>query len=150
VGFVRLGHTGDPVTIGFDLHAPFLNINDWLDGWGEQPWAERPYVPPRGKRRDTEKLQTIVNGRVRLDRTEFLSVNASEIYAEIRYRAWRLQPNTLDVAVEKATVYGGNIIGSATVTFPRAEKSHFSTSAYARNVEMQPFLQDLLDEPQEF
>src|SRR5690606_14309352 len=45
-GYVKLAHGNEPLTIVFDAQAPELNINDWMEGWGTQPWAERPFVRP--------------------------------------------------------------------------------------------------------
>lgn len=156
-GYVRLGHMGGPVQILFDADAPELNLNDWTEDWGRQPWAERPYVGPRrsGTRgdRDFEETepQVVVMGTLRLGRTQFLSIRAGEAVGTLFLESWRRKPTTLDVALSRSTVYGGEVNGVASFLLGERDMlPRYTTSLYAERVQMQPFLADLLEQPQTF
>ncbi|MBI5153847.1 hypothetical protein HZA57_01300 [Candidatus Poribacteria bacterium] len=148
-GYVRLGHLG-PLTITFDAEAPELNLNDWLDDWGEAEWAERPFIAPRPPRPGPEQL-VLIEGAVHLGKSRFLSVRGQNVAGTLRYEAWRGAENTLDVQGLQAEVYGGRIQGNARIAFPKdGHLSRLTARAKAQDVQMQGFLTDLRERPEDF
>jgi hypothetical protein len=148
-GRVTLGHVG-PVNISFEAIAPDLDLNDWLDGWGSREWAEPPPLPPSTRRRPPQtggppppRLATAIHGRLRLGKTEFLSVRAEDVVGELTYEAWQRAENKLQVNVEEATTYGGSLKSTATVLFPQGSLPRIRAMVVANEVGVNGFLADL-------
>ncbi len=148
-GRVTLGHVG-PVNISFEAIAPDLDLNDWLDGWGSREWAEPPPLPPSTRRRPPQtggppppRLATAIHGRLRLGKTEFLSVRAEDVVGELTYEAWQRAENKLQVNVEEATTYGGSLKSTATVLFPQGSLPRIRATVVANEVGVNGFLADL-------
>ncbi len=151
-GRCTLGHIG-PLKIDFDLEAPDLNLNDWMNGWSSRDWAERPFVrPPRRRNPGEERLMARIAGNIRLGKTEFLSVKAQNANVDLIFESWRGRRNTVDATVNEATTYGGTVTGDALVQLPQrhGEMSHFLAHINGKGVQMKGFLSDLRNQPEEF
>ncbi|MDK2972226.1 MAG: hypothetical protein PWP23_1981 [Candidatus Sumerlaeota bacterium] len=152
-GRIVLGHFRQPLTIDCDVTAPELSINKWMNGWGSREWAARTYTGPRRERTPGEERQmAVIKARMKLGRTDFLSVRAQNATINLAFESWRGRRNTIDVTVEGAEVYGGSVQGDALVTLgneSEGELSHFRTELYGTNVQMKDFLTDLRKEPEE-
>ncbi len=151
-GYATLGHVG-LARVEFDVTAPDLNINDWLHGWGTRPWAEKPFVRPPRARPPGEVRQLVeIEGKVRLRRTQFLTVPAQNMDADLRFESWRGRHGSLDVTLHEADVYEGRVRGSASVHFPSGEDrlTSFTTQLDATGVQLQPFMTDLRGSPSDF
>ncbi len=148
-GRLNIGHYGGGVKILLDLQGDAVDFNQWFIGWGEQPWAQRPFVEPTLPGPDVrpEKLITEIVVNTKLKNAKVLSVRGTEMDAVIRYNAWRFQDNQLFVSLKDAQLYGGRAEGEAEFTFPRAYKNQltrFSGFLRPQEVEMRDYLVDLL------
>jgi hypothetical protein len=148
-GRVTLGHVG-PVNITFEAIAPELNLNDWINGWGEQEWAESPVLPPSTRPRPPQtgeppapRLRTTINGRLQLGRTQFLSVRAEDVVGELNYEVWQRAENRLNVNIEEATTYGGSLKSVTAILFPEGDLPRIRASMEAVEVGVNGFLADL-------
>ncbi|MBX3728287.1 MAG: hypothetical protein KF858_03810 [Candidatus Sumerlaeia bacterium] len=153
-GRVTLGHVG-PLTVDCDVVAPNLSINDWMNGWGEREYAERPFVAARRPRNPDApaRLMARVIARMHLGRTEFLSVRASDVRADLVFESWRNRNDTIEVALHDAVVYGGRMNGEALVALGQhgtGELARFQTRLNGTNVDVHEFLADLMEQPADF
>jgi hypothetical protein len=153
-GRVTLGHVG-PLTVDCDVVAPNLSINDWMTGWGEREYAERPFVAAR-RPRDPDappRLMARVIARMHLGQTEFLSVRARDVRADLVFESWRNRNDTIEVALHDALVYGGRMNGEALVVLGRhgtSELARFQTRLNGTDVDVHAFLADLMEQPADF
>lgn len=149
-GRVALAHHGEPVIVDFDVEVADININDWMTGWGQAPWAEKPpRIGPERFDSGAPVLMAEVNLAVEAARARFLSVRTTDASISARFESWKGGPfNTLAVRDASATVYGGTASAEATVTFRPGELALLEAAAAADRVEILPYLVDLLEREQ--
>lgn len=148
-GYATLGHVGT-ARIDFDLEAADIDLNDWLEGWGSAPWAEVPFKStPRVRPPGYQYIA--VDGRLKLKKTQFLSVRAENADATLHFESWNDRDNLLELQLAGADVYDGRVLGTGTVWIPRGKGklSRFQADVNADGVQLQKFMADLLERPAE-
>ncbi|MCB2155354.1 AsmA-like C-terminal region-containing protein [bacterium] len=151
-GYVKLPHHS-PLTIVADVSAPDVDINDWLEGWGDQPWAERPFIrPPRAHSGNSEpELEVLIECAIQLGRTQFLTVPAQDASANMRYEAWDGKENLLALSRVQGIIYGGRITGDATLSFPFGGRLPImEATTEVAGAEVRGFLEDITGESERF
>ncbi len=156
-GRVTLGHIG-PVNIAFEAVADDLDINDWLHDWGGREWAQAPELlrpPPAqpasatgGQQQAQQpppapRLQTTINGHLRLGRTRFLSVRGQNVAGDIDYEVWRHGDNRLRINIDEAGIYGGSVKSTSVLLFPEEGLPRIRSHLEATDVGINGFLADL-------
>lgn len=154
-GRVKLGHMGLPIEIEFAAHIPDIDTNEWLEGWGTRPWAERPHIetrPSRWKPTPGGFVMTTIKADLVMASTRFLSVRGNDARLRFEYDVWRGHNNELRVSLPSARVYGGRVYDlTAGLAFPKGRNAPvIDAIGYAENVQMQEFLTDLRKQPDPF
>lgn len=150
---VALGIGGRLVRITFDADLPYLDANEWMTGWGVQPWAERPFTGPRvpRDRGPGAHLITQIDGTFRAERAKVFDNYGTEIDGRFFMDAYRNEDSTVEIHAERATVYDGTGAAILRLTFPDGGgPTRYHVAARVEDVQVQGFLTDLRQEPQEF
>lgn len=154
-GRVKLGHMGLPIELEFAADVPDIDTNEWFEGWGQRPWAERPFVttrPSRWKLPDGGLMMTTIRADLNLASTKFLSVRGTDAKVHFEYDVWRGRHNDLRVQVPRAGVYGGRVHDlNAALTFPKDHGAPtIDAIGYGDGIQMRDFLTDLRQRPDPF
>jgi hypothetical protein len=146
-GSVRIGK---PTVVQFSVELDHLDLNEWLDGWGERPWASKPvaYVP-RWKSNPNPVNFVRVEGTVRAKSTTFMEYKGGATSGTMEVQAWSRRPALLWVRDVNVEIYGGH--GSSNelaFEFPPGERPILTTSAKLEEVELKGFMDALYGRPQ--
>lgn len=145
--FVRIGI---PTGVFFELEAEELDINEWLEGWGEREWAVPSHrVPSREDRPAESRLLAEIEGEIRGGRTQFLQFASEDVEGNMRVelhsggpapRMW-LEP-------VRATLYGGSGEADIEFEFPSGGTPVIELTAHFEEVDVKGFMDDLLEREQ--
>ncbi|MEQ8821628.1 MAG: hypothetical protein RLY93_15440 [Sumerlaeia bacterium] len=147
-GSLAFGHVKGYSELILDAEADYLDINEWMFGWGEQSYAERPR-PSRMRRpwlpgHDPRRMFRL-DLSAQVGETLFLKVPAQNAVANLRYEFWFGRPNTLELSRVQAELYGGRIEGEGNIGFPVdwREMADFDLIASVWDAQAQGFLRDI-------
>lgn len=138
-----------PTKITFDARANALDVNEWLDGWGERPWASAPVsFEPRWKTIPTSYQFVDINGRITTNSLKFLQFTAENTASDFHFEAWSRDPARLDLRNLTSRMYGGGATADLSFVFPRGERPILDLQARYNGVEIDGFLDQLLERDQ--
>lgn len=140
---------GRPVYIDFKGSMDYLNVNEWLSGWGSQPWAPAPVSLTPRWRNFAEPYQFVeVAGTMDVGEVDFLQYKGSNASTRLVFEGWSRTPGRLRLEDLGADVYGGWSRANVDMTFPRNERPILNVRATMGNVDVDPFLDALRETDQ--
>jgi len=141
---------GKPTTIRFNVELDYLDVNEWLDGWGERPWASKPisYVP-RWKANPNPVQFIQLEGNIRTRGLKFMQFEGGAAAAKMELQAWSRRPVLMWLREFELEAYGGR--GSTpvmTFEFPQGQRAKLDLTARLEEIELKGFMDALYERPQ--
>ncbi|MBI1292560.1 hypothetical protein GC173_15180 [bacterium] len=141
---------GKPTTIRLNVDLDHLDVNEWLDGWGQRPWASKPiaYVP-RWKSNPNPVQFVQVEANVTAKSIDFMQFKGAATSTKLEVQAWSRRPALLWLRDMNVDLYGGHgIAKEMSFVFPVGERPIMKTDATLEDVELKGFMDALYERPQ--
>ncbi|MCC5876492.1 MAG: hypothetical protein JJU11_09775 [Candidatus Sumerlaeia bacterium] len=143
-------HIAPPVRITFDAVLDDINIDEWTEGWGEQPWASPPVTfEPRWRSFPEAMLMVQIDGKIRAKRATFMRFTGSNIQTDFNLKLSSRRPPRLQIANMSADLYDGSAVGDLFFLFPPAQRPWMRADVEFENVNIHRFIFDLHEHPEE-
>ncbi len=141
---------GIPSRVEFDVEVEELDVNEWLEGWGEREWATPPYVYARSEPREPREPRKLVDveANIRAQNVKFLQFPGQEVEANLRVEGWSGRPARMWLEPVRAKLYEGEGEATVAMEFPSGETPIVELSADFREVGVKGFMDDLLERDQ--
>lgn len=143
-------HINPPVRITFDAVLNDVTIDEWTEGWGEQPWASPPVTfEPRWRSYPESMLMVQIDGRIRANRARFMRFSGRNIETDFHMKLSSRRPPRLQLANLAADLYDGSASGEMNFLFPPAQRPWMRADVAFDSVNIHRFIFDLHEHPEE-
>lgn len=140
---------GRPTRIQFDADTDYININEWMSGWKEQPWATPPISVAPGWRSVPEPRPLVeINSTIKARKVDFLTFTGGPVSTDFHFEAWSRTPPKLRLENMRLEAYDGSGDANIFLEFPRGERPWMRANADIAGVSLDPFLDDLKERDQ--
>ncbi|CAN5383335.1 hypothetical protein BH09SUM1_BH09SUM1_03300 [soil metagenome] len=144
---VTLDH---PVRVSFTASIAQLDVNEWLDGWGDREWATPPASFESRWKNDNLPHQLVqIDGHAKVQQMKFLQFTGGRMESDFEFQGWVRAPAKMSLRKFNAELYGGTARSEEiALEFPKAARPIIKTAAQFTSIDLQPFMNDLFERKQ--